>query len=224
MHYRQNRRGARRDEQDFGFGAERAYDGGRGGFGGGPAVGGLREGGYGGFASTQPVVRRPEPIADRTGVRATIKWFSAEKGFGFATADDGSDVFVHGSVVRQSGREELSQGDVIVVDVARSDRGEKAVALHSVEEAPPSAARPPQRRAVPCQPDAAVGSIRGVVKWYNAEKGFGFVSPDDGSRDVFVHVTALGRSGLQAVAQGDRVEAEVVIGRKGPEIGSIRLA
>jgi cold shock protein len=47
--------------------------------------------------------------------------------------------------------------------------------------------------------------IEGSVKWYNSEKGFGFISPDNGEKDVFVHATALGRSGLSALEEGQRV-------------------
>ncbi len=49
----------------------------------------------------------------------------------------------------------------------------------------------------------------GAVKWFNAKKGFGFITPDLGPRDVFVHVTAIKRSGLNAIAQGQRLEFEL---------------
>ena len=49
----------------------------------------------------------------------------------------------------------------------------------------------------------------GAVKWFNAKKGFGFITPDLGPRDVFVHVTAIKRSGLAAIAQGQRLEFEL---------------
>ncbi len=49
----------------------------------------------------------------------------------------------------------------------------------------------------------------GAVKWFNAKKGFGFITPDLGPRDVFVHVTAIRRSGLEAIVQGQRLEFEL---------------
>jgi CspA family cold shock protein len=49
----------------------------------------------------------------------------------------------------------------------------------------------------------------GVVKWYNSQKGYGFIQPDDGGKDVFVHVTALERAGLRGLAEGQKVAFEV---------------
>jgi CspA family cold shock protein len=62
------------------------------------------------------------------------------------------------------------------------------------------------------------------VKWYSAEKGFGFVTPDDGGRDVFVHATALERSGLPPLSEGQIVVLRVVQGRKGAEAETVRTA
>jgi CspA family cold shock protein len=55
----------------------------------------------------------------------------------------------------------------------------------------------------------------GIVKWFNATKGFGFIAPDGGGKDVFVHVTAVQRAGLQALSEGQRVTFDVVDDRKG---------
>jgi cold shock protein len=55
----------------------------------------------------------------------------------------------------------------------------------------------------------------GVVKFFNTTKGFGFIAPDGGGKDVFVHVTALQRSGIQALAEGQKVSFEVAPGRDG---------
>jgi cold shock protein len=63
----------------------------------------------------------------------------------------------------------------------------------------------------------------GTVKWFNAEKGFGFIARDDGEKDVFVHVSALERSGLMSLAEGQPVLVDVVEGRKGLEAARVRL-
>lgn len=70
----------------------------------------------------------------------------------------------------------------------------------------------------PPEPDL---SLAGVVKWYQPEKGFGFVVAEDGERDVFVHKTALKRSGLDLLASGQRVLVSVVIGAKGREARTV---
>ena len=55
----------------------------------------------------------------------------------------------------------------------------------------------------------------GTVKWCNATKGFGFISPEDGSKDVFVHISAVQRAGLQTLREGQRVQYELTPGRDG---------
>ena len=64
----------------------------------------------------------------------------------------------------------------------------------------------------------------GVVKWFNATKGFGFITPDGGGKDVFVHVTAVQRAGLQALSEGQRVNFDVVDDRKGKKAENLVLA
>jgi len=78
---------------------------------------------------------------------------------------------------------------------------------------------------------AAVSSVKGddsmasgTVKWFNATKGFGFIAPDDGGKDVFVHVTAVQRAGLQALSEGQRVTFDVVDDRKGKKAENLVLA
>ena len=55
----------------------------------------------------------------------------------------------------------------------------------------------------------------GTVKWFNATKGFGFIQPDDGGKDVFLHISAVERAGLQSPADGQKVEYELESGRDG---------
>ena len=56
----------------------------------------------------------------------------------------------------------------------------------------------------------------GTVKWFNDSKGFGFITPEDGSKDCFVHHTAIQGSGFKTLAEGEQVEFDVVQGQKGP--------
>src|SRR5262249_55595345 len=63
----------------------------------------------------------------------------------------------------------------------------------------------------------------GTVKWFNAERGYGFIAPNGGGNDVFVHVSALKRSGIDGLSEGQTVVVDVVEGRKGPEAAKVRL-
>ncbi len=62
----------------------------------------------------------------------------------------------------------------------------------------------------------------GSVKWFNAEKGFGFITPDDGGEDVFVHHSAIQMEGYRALSEGQRVEFEVTQGQKGLQASNVR--
>jgi len=62
----------------------------------------------------------------------------------------------------------------------------------------------------------------GSVKWFNAEKGFGFITPDDGGEDVFVHHSAIQMQGYRDLSEGQRVEFEVTQGQKGPQASNVR--
>jgi len=59
-------------------------------------------------------------------------------------------------------------------------------------------------------------AMTGVVKWFNDTKGFGFITPEDGGKDLFVHHSAIQSTGFRSLAEGDRVQFDIVQGQKGP--------
>ena len=62
----------------------------------------------------------------------------------------------------------------------------------------------------------------GTVKWFNGQKGFGFIQPDDGGKDVFVHISAVQRSGMQSLVEGQKVSFEVVTERGKPAAANLQ--
>jgi CspA family cold shock protein len=63
--------------------------------------------------------------------------------------------------------------------------------------------------------------IQGTVKWFNASKGYGFITPDDGSKDLFVHYSAIQTAGYATLEEGDRVEMTREEGQKGPQAANV---
>jgi cold shock protein len=87
----------------------------------------------------------------------------------------------------------------------------------------------PSRRAVGVGGRATTGkgsfpmAMAGTVKFFNAERGYGFIKPDDGGRDVFVHVTAVERAGLKSLAEGQRISFDVEPDKKGKGPKAVNL-
>lgn len=63
----------------------------------------------------------------------------------------------------------------------------------------------------------------GTVKWFSAEKGYGFITPDNGGKDLFVHFSAIQGDGYKSLNEGERVEYEESQGRKGPQASNVRV-
>lgn len=179
--------------------------------------------------------RSPQsPQVTRRGVSATVKWYNSTKGFGFVTLSDGSpDAFLHASVVQAFGYDSLADGTTITCDLSQGQKGPQVAAIHSVDESTAQAAprrdRTDSYGSAPRRPSAGgwdqgpSESIEGTVKFYSADKGFGFVTPDGGGKDVFVHITALERSGVRALAPEQRVRLETSMGQKGPQANKVEL-
>jgi CspA family cold shock protein len=82
------------------------------------------------------------------------------------------------------------------------------------------AARAVRRRGTP--PTKEKHMVQGTVKWFNGEKGFGFIAPDGGGADVFVHYSAIAADGYRSLDENQRVEFETTQGQKGPQAENVR--
>jgi CspA family cold shock protein len=201
---------------DRGGGGGGYRGGGGGGFGGGGGGGGGFRGGGGGGGGMPPQV-----VGQGKG---TVKFFNGQKGFGFIVRDDGGeDVFVHISAVEQAGLTGLAEGQPLEFTLV--DRGGRVSATDLKIEGDPL---PVTDRGPPREPREGGGGFgggpqrqltgekaQGTVKFFNAMKGFGFISRDDGQPDAFVHISAVERAGLASLNEGDRVEFELEVDRRG---------
>jgi CspA family cold shock protein len=189
---------ARFDSSDRPGGSDRFGGGDRGGFGGGDR--GPRGGGAGGM---------PAQVVG-TG-KGKVKFFNPHKGFGFIQRDEGGDdVFVHISQVERAGLEGLAEGQELAFNLV--DRGGKisAADLQVVGDV-----LPVQERSAGPQRQPTGEKATGTVKFFNTMKGFGFITRDDGEADAFVHISAVERSGLGGINEGDRLEFELEVDRRG---------
>lgn len=158
-----------------------------------------------------PQARRVRVTGDRAadatvGVLGTVAWYEPAKGYGFVTPDGGRvEVFVHSSAIVGGGV--ISEGQRVAFLVVDGEKGPQA------EHLLPLGAEAAQ---------SASDGADGTVSWYDDTKGFGFVSPDSGGGDIFVHVSALG-SGLTELSEGARVTYDVVDGDKGPNARNVQL-
>ena len=187
-------------------------------------------GGGGGFAMPRQFGGPPRPAATGPVVDATVKWFNPEKGFGFVELADGSgDAFLHVAVLEASGRKSVVAGAKVKARVGQGQKGPQVTEVLDVDES--SAPAQPARRAGGAMgggrpqrgaPDLSTAiEMSGTVKWYNPDKGFGFVAIGDGGKDVFVHASVLQRAGIADLAEGQRVTMQVVEGMKGREAAAI---
>jgi CspA family cold shock protein len=193
-----------------------------------PAFGGAPSGGgFGG--SSEP------PAAGGIPVDAVVKWFKGDKGFGFVELSNGAgDAFLHIGALQSAGYETVPPGAKLKVYVGNGMKGTQVTRVLEVDTAG-AAERAPQRafsdaprsggsggpRRAP-DPSTAI-SVSGTVKWFDDNKGFGFVQSHDGGKDVFVHISVLGSSGVQSLAEGQPVTMRVVDTPKGREALSISL-
>src|ERR1700756_5041337 len=178
----------------------------------------------------------------------TVKWFNTAKGFGFIQPDDGgSDVFVHISAVEQAGLSGLNEGDQVQFELEQDRRSGKLSAgqLVVTGQGAAPARRPggggggfdraPRGGGFGGGGDrggfgggrssggAVSGSGSGTVKWFNPTKGFGFIQPEGGGQDVFVHISAVEQAGLRGLNEGQAVAYDLEQDRRSGKTSATNL-
>lgn len=172
------------------------------------------------------------PADEGVQVKAVVKWFNTGKGFGFVAPADGTpDAFLHISVLNRMGMQQIADGTELLVMVAHGNKGPQVTRIIEVlgisenagngggfgggggrgfgggyaEERPYISSGGPEIE------------MSGTVKWFKPDKGFGFVSADDGDKDIFVHKSVLRRAGIMELEPGQRVKMRVQTASKGRE-------
>ena len=167
--------------------------------------------------------------------KAVVKWFNLTKGFGFVAPENGSpDAFLHSSVLQQiPGMRDIPEGTEIECVIGGGPKGPQVLSISKVlgmSQIHPQqygggnaggghgggGGRPPL--------SGPEEELMGTVKWFKADKGFGFAAPDDGGRDIFIHRSVLLRAGINQLDPGQKIRMKVQAGAKGREATSIEIA
>lgn len=165
-------------------------------------------------------------------VEGRVKWYDAVKGYGFVVPESGGrDVMVHASCVRAFGRVTLEEGAEIKLSAVESPRGLQADRLLLVEGSEPGepvAAQPPGFSDT--RPSEFTGIPQELgpllparVKWFDKQKGFGFLNVFGDPEDIFVHMETVRRCGFQNLSSGEGMAIRTFRGPRGMMVAELRL-
>lgn len=170
-------------------------------------------------------------------VTAHLKWFNIPKGFGFVVPEGTTiDAFLHITTLQRAGVKAIGEGAILVCTLEQGPKGAQVKEIldlvhcgqkaERVKQAPHLLAPRNRDALIPAahqvsesaETDAPSVRMEGAVKWYKPDKGFGFVTPDDGQKDIFIHKSCLEKHGLTDLMQGLRLAMLVKIVPKGREV------
>lgn len=158
-------------------------------------------------------------------VKARLKWFNGPNGFGFVNPEgrEGVDAFLHITTLQKIGVQILGEGASLSCHIEYGDKG--AYVTHVVDVI--DAGILPKGVSAVC-PDngedpGRTQRMKGAVKWYRADQGYGFIVPDDGQKEVFIHKTCLDRHDVTDLSPGQRVSMTFRVVPKGREVVSFKL-
>ncbi len=161
---------------------------------------------------TTPLEENPEPV------KLYLKWFNGTKGFGFVVPEDESfDAFIHVTSLQETGLHSIGEGAILMCTLFDGPKGKQVKDVVEIIE-------PGEVNLMPkVVSEDGTATMGGLVKWYKPEKGFGFIIPDDGMKDIFIHKTLLGKLDIENLEAGQRVRVTLRAVDKGREAVDIKI-
>lgn len=154
-------------------------------------------------------------------VTAVLKWFNQPKGFGFVVPENEDvDAFIHITTLQRADIQGLNDGATLRCEIQRGNKGALVTnVLELLDEGQPAEDMTPReaKKTQECY------ELAGSVKWFKTDKGFGFITPDDGMKDIFIHKTCLERHGLEDLRPGQGVNMVIKDVEKGREVISFEI-
>ena len=166
---------------------------------------------------------------DGTVISGHVKWYDAVKGYGFVVPSaGGSDVMVHASCVRAFGKVSLAEGSEVTLLALEGPRGLQAGKLVDViepeiEHAAPGFAEDSRPTEFLGEAVEAGPLLAARVKWFDKQKGFGFVNVFGSSEDIFVHMETVRNCGFQDLSSGEGMAVRTCRGPRGLMVAELRL-
>ena len=146
-------------------------------------------------------------------VEGRVKWFDPSRGYGFIETRDGQgDVLLHASRLRMCGKSFAGEGALVKCLAIAGEKGRQAVEILGIEGGEAEVPRP--RRFHPRR-EPGENVCAAVVKWFDADRGFGFLDCDGIEGDVFLHAATLRKAGIAEVHPGETMQARCADGPKG---------
>lgn len=157
---------------------------------------------------------------NNTYVKASVKWYNPIKGYGFLNREGNSeDIMIHFAALDKVGCAYVKTGDRVICEVVPGKSGTYVARVIEVKFGSPeprSLSGFLGSQSTPFDPES-LEEVEGIIKWYNPDKGYGFILPNDGTKEIFIHYSVVHNTGLKTLEPGIRVLAKVSTSERGQE-------
>ncbi len=155
-------------------------------------------------------------------IKGKVKWFDADKGYGFVVADDGlGDILLHANVLRNFGRGSVAEGAEVVFSLQQTERGRQASEIFEIHAPVENGVEEASQTTLPLPDVTGVELEPARIKWFDKAKGFGFANTFGSSEDVFLHMEIMRQYGFSDLSPGEAICIQVVDGPRGRMAGAM---